>query len=315
MNGDQDLPSVRSGLKINVVKPVAVMKIIFARKFYNLMILIVGSFLFVACYRLAGFPSSTPLPQPTELAITPLPQGFQAGGLESIFVSQVSADGAEGDRCYTLYRFYSDGLALYTSNACFAKPPSNRRISEIESWFHRENQDLDRGDYYLLGNLIITRIVSYNDIFETTNLRTFQGEICNEKMVMHEPLVRGYSGIPSDLTQPVVEFYSLDPTSKSGEETVDNSCHVAGFKLLFRPSVALSGEKAEYQVQTDPGEICILVYTAPDGSISRAPGTGSIITNDEGICSWVWDLGDIEGKGTVTISIDQIKQDFDIEVR
>ncbi len=309
------MSSARSGTMIDEVNPVAVMKIIYARQFHNLLILIVGSFLFVACYRLAGYPSSTPLPQPTELATTPLPQGAQPGGLEKIFVSQVSDGGGQGSRCYNLYRFYSDGLALYASYACFEKPPSNRRISEIESWFHRENQDLDRGDYYHLDNLIITRIVSYNDILETTSLRTFQGEICNEKMVLQEPLVRGYSGIPSDLTQPVVEFFGLDPTSKSGEEAVDNSCHVAGFRLVFRPSVVLSGSQAEYQVQTDPGESCTLVYTTPDGSISQAPGTGSIIANNEGICSWLWDLGDIEGKGTVTISIDQIKQDFDIEVR
>jgi hypothetical protein len=90
---------------------------------------------------------------------------------------------------------------------------------------------------------------------------------------------------------------------------------VAGFKFLFRPIVVLSGERAEFQVQTDPGEVCTLAYTAPDGSISQSPGTGPIIANDEGICSWLWDLGDIEGKGIVTISIDQITQDLAIEVR
>jgi hypothetical protein len=61
--------------------------------------------------------------------------------------------------------------------------------------------------------------------------------------------------------------------------------------------------------------VCTLQYTAPDGSESRAAGTGAITAGAEGVCRWVWDLGDTPGIATVTVSIDEITQEFSIEIR
>ena len=280
------------------------------------LFLLIMSFLpLVACDQLGIFPTATPLPLPTELSTTSLPSGSQPGNLEAIYVSLASIDGGQGSRCHTLYRFYPDGLALYAKNSCFDTPPSDESRAEIEEWFHRENHDLDRGDYFLIDHGVFIRIVSYNDVFETTSLSSFQGEYCNEKMVLQEPLVRGYSGIPSELTQPVLEYALLETRGRPDGGRPGTAGQGAGFKILYRPSVAVAGNQAEYQVQTDPGETCVLVYTAPDGSPGPAMGTGEVVADDQGICTWTWEVGDLEGQGTVTVRIDQITQDFGIEVR
>jgi hypothetical protein len=291
------------------------------KRLKNFLIPILVYLLLIACDRLSILPTATPLPLPTELATTPLPQGralpqgSEPGTLDAIYVSQVSINGGQGSRCHTLYRFYPDGHVLYAPAACFDTPPSERSRSEIERWLNRENTDIDQGDYFQLDQRVFIRIVSTNDVLETINLRTFQGEYCNEKLVLQEPLVRGYSGVPSELTQPVLEFALLEKRGKPDGGSPDSACHVAGFKMLFRPSVALAGGQAELQVQTDPGETCILRYTAPDGSSSDAPGTGTITADSQGVCSWLWELGETEGNGTVTISIDQITQELNLEVR
>jgi hypothetical protein len=117
----------------------------------------------------------------------------------------------------------------------------------------------------------------------------------------------------ANLRQPVLEFIPVQITSP--QESLSADCHVAGFRLLFRPTVVLSGGRAEYRIQTDPGETCTLQYTAPDGVLTQAQGTGAIIADSQGICKWTWELGELEGDGLVTVTIDQITQDFSIEVR
>jgi hypothetical protein len=70
-----------------------------------------------------------------------------------------------------------------------------------------------------------------------------------------------------------------------------------------------------YEIQTDPGETCTLRYTAPDGTVLDSGGAGAVTADEAGVCRWRWQLGDQPGKATATVSIDQITQDFSLEVR
>lgn len=265
----------------------------------------------------------TPLPMPGELTTTPLPANSKAGGLEAVFVSRVSTAGSNESRCYKLYRFYPDGLALYSDFTCLDGGLRGENWPELDSWFKREDPNIDRGDYSLSASKIFVRIVSYNHVYETIELRNFQGEICQTKMVLQEPAVSGFSGIPSELTQPVLEFVQLAPPELSdltsqlpaGESSEEPSCHTAGFVILKRQTIGIAGNQAEYQIQTDPGERCSLRYSTPDGSASPAPGTGTITADSQGVCRWVWDLGDLAGEAQVNVGIDEIWQDFSLEVR
>jgi hypothetical protein len=293
----------------------------------DLLLLIITFLPLTACHRLGIWPTATPLPLPTELATTPLPQGSRPGGFEAVFRSLVSIDGEKDSRCYKMYRFYPDGLALYADLACFDRSPDPGGWLELDRWFNRENREVARGDYFLLGQQIWVRIVTYNSIYETTNLRSFQGQVCQDEMVLQEPAQTYYAGIPSELSQPVLEYVRLDITEPHRDTPAlwgaspmpgdhsQESCHVARFEIVKRPSIVLSGNQAEYQIQTDPGETCTLRYTAPDGVPSQAQGTGAITADSQGICQWNWEVGDLEGTATVTISIDKITQDFQIEVR
>ncbi len=256
----------------------------------------------------------TPLPLPTELATPPLPLESQPGGLEATFVSAVTVDGAGEERCFKLYRFYPDSLALYANFTCSAAAPSAAAWPEIDRWFRRDDHRIMRGDYYRLGHRIWIRIVGYDAVHEITYLRQFQGELCDADMVLQEPTVRGYAGVPSPLMQPVLEYMRISPAT-APDEAEGSNCRVAGFKILSRPSVTLAGGLVEFSIQTDPGEACELHFTKPDGSLSRAPGTGAITADGQGICHWEWELDAQTGKGLVTIRIDQITQDFALDIR
>jgi hypothetical protein len=282
-------------------------------KFRIVLILMAIQIPVLACTLFGVLPTATPLPLPTELATTPLPEGSQLGGLEATFVSAVSVDGMQDERCYKLYRFYPDGLVLYADFACLDATPSAENWSEINRWFHRENRDLPSGDYYSIDHRLWIRIVSYDSVHETAYLRSFQGEYCNDRMVLLEPAIDYYAGVPSDLTEPVLEYVRLQ--AGGVEYTPSGACHLASFKVLFRPSVVLAGGGARYQIQTDPGETCSLQFTTPDGTISQAQGTGTITADANGICTWIWDVGTVEGQGTVRVTIGKISQDYRIEIR
>lgn len=266
-----------------------------------------------ACYRMGILQTATPLPLPQELATTPPPEGSRLGGLEGVFISVVSIDGYKDERCYKLYRFYPDGVVLYAYLACFEAAPITKIWSALDRWFRRENPDAFRGDYYIQNHRIFIRVVTYDYVHETVHLRSFQGKYCNDEMVIQEPAVRGYSGVPSNLTQPVLEYIRLGVNP--AENPQPEGCRVAGFQLLRRPSVVIAGGQAGYRIRTDAGETCTLQYIPPDGKPSQAPGTGSITADSEGLCAWNWEVGTAEGIGTVTVTIDEISQEFSIEVR
>lgn len=292
-------------------------------KYQFLFLLVLMSLLAIGCNQPGLWVEPTPLPMPDELTTTPLPANSKAGGLEAVFVSRVSTAGSNESRCYKLYRFYPDGLALYSDFTCLDGGLRGENWPELDSWFKREDPNIDRGDYSLSASKIFVRIVSYNHVYETIELRNFQGEICQTKMVLQEPAVSGFSGIPSELTQPVLEFVQLAPPELSdltsqlpaGESSEEPSCHTAGFVILKRQTIGIAGNQAEYQIQTDPGERCSLRYSTPDGSASPAPGTGTITADSQGVCRWVWDLGDLAGEAQVNVGIDEIWQDFSLEVR
>jgi hypothetical protein len=92
-------------------------------------------FLLMACGRPAWWSAGEPRPLPTGLAAAPPPPGAQAGGLDAAYSSAASSAGAAGARCYKLYRFYPDGLALYAGLACFEEGQATG--TEIERWFER----------------------------------------------------------------------------------------------------------------------------------------------------------------------------------
>ncbi len=262
--------------------------------------------------------SVTPLPQPTELAITPLPENSQLGGLEGIFISTVSIAGAQPERCYKLYRFYRDGEVLYADMTCFDPSSNARSWAQIDAWFNRENSQILHGDYYKVAERIWIRVVGYDSIHEETYLRSFQGTYCNGQIVLQEPTNKTYSGVPSELTQPVLEYIQIqapDSSNASPEGGESNLCNLSGFRFLFRPLVVVSGGEALFQVQTSPNETCTLQYTTPDGQLRQALGTGTITANQHGICEWKWEVGLEEGKATVNITIDHISQDLDLDIR
>ena len=264
------------------------------------------------------FNPATPLPNPTELATTPLPENSQPGGIEGIFISTVSIPGAQPERCYKLYRFYQDGLVIYADFACFDPSSNARTWAEIDRWFNRENSQVLYGDYHKLAQHIWIRVVGYDSIFEETYLRSFQGAFCNGQMVLQEPTVKTYSGVPSELTQPVLEYIKLQESNSSKlspEIDESNLCSLSGFRFIFRPLVVISGGEALFQVQTSPGETCSLQYTTPGGQRRQAQGAGTITADQGGLCEWKWEVGPEEGTASVNITVDQISQDLELEIR
>lgn len=289
-------------------------------KLRGLVFLVIALLTLTSCLRTAAAP---PL---ALLATTPFPEGSQTGGLDGIFVSLESSAGAKQARCHSLYRFHPDGVVLYTSFSCFDTPPGAEDRVTIERWFHQDNVEISRGDYARLGQRLWIRVVAYDSIHETTNLRSFQGAICGDEMVLQEPAVLTYSGVPSPLTQPVQEYARLGtsgflagmpPSSKRQTSTQESPavCQLSGFKILQRAFITLDGGSARFEVQTSPGETCSLVYTAPDGVPIQAPGSGTISADGQGICSWMWEVGNQEGQATVNITIGDISQNFALEIR
>ncbi|HSQ25791.1 MAG TPA: hypothetical protein VLM80_01580 [Anaerolineales bacterium] len=264
-----------------------------------------------------GNPAAT-IPHPTELSTTPFPENSQPGGLEGIYISTISIAGAQPERCYKLYRFYQDGLVIYADFTCF-EPSSNARTwAEIDRWFTPKNQQVLQGDYHIREQRIWIRVVGYDAVHEETYLRSFQGAHCNGQLVLQEPTVKIYSGVPSEITQPVLEYIKLQ--NPSSAQTTPNSsesasCRLAGFRFISRPLAVVDGGEALFQVQTNPGQACTLQYTTPGGLLSLTPGTGAITADQRGICEWKWEVGPEEGPATVNISIGHISQDLELNIR
>ncbi len=278
------------------------------RSFSLILVLIM---LLSACVPPMFRPQPTPLPLPTELASTPLPANAQPGTLDSTFVSLASTAGAGKERCYKLFRFYPDGMVVYANFSCFENPPGIETWQDVYAWFNRENKYLYRGDYFTAGDQIWIRIVQFNPITERITLRNFQGQYCDNDMVLQEPAVRDYSGVPSPITQPVLEFANIRPLAPHNSE----DCEITRFTILFRSYITLSGGESQFEVQTRPFETCTMDYTPPVGERSSSPIQTSVIADDQGICRWQWAVGDQVGIATITITIGAITQQFAIDIR
>ena len=277
----------------------------------------------LACNRLSIFPTATPLPLPTELATTPIPEGSQLGGLEATFVSVESAAGVKNTQCYALFRFYQDGLVLGTSQRCLDVPTGELRWSDLSAWFTRDKADslIMRGDYFIRDHSLLIRAVYHHPIQHTTSLRTYYGAFCDNEMVLVQDIHPAPLG-----GMPIQDYIRLDPAPttevtalhQTGSTSLDLTplpCHVTSFKFLHRTDITLVSSLAQYQIQTDPGVSCTLRYVTPDGRDSSDKGLGTIIADSQGICNWQWDVGDAAGDGIATVTIDEITQDFTIEIK
>jgi hypothetical protein len=286
-------------------------------KFTRQVSFLIQAILCLALVGCQGNPTAT-LPHPTQLATTPLPENSQLGGLEGIFISAVSTAGAQPERCYKLYRFYQDGLVIYAEFVCLEPSSNSKTWVEIDRWFNRENPQVLRGDYYMIEQHIWIRVVGYDPVHENTYLRSFQGTHCNGQMVVQEPTEAYFSGVPSELTQPVLEYTKLqDPASAQTppDNSESPSCRLAGFRFISRPTIVVDSGQALFQVQTSPGQACTLQYTTPGGVLSQASGTGTTTADPSGICKWKWEVGSEEGTAMVKITIDKISQDLELEIR
>jgi hypothetical protein len=43
-------------------------------------------------------------------------------------------------------------------------------------------------------------------------------------------------------------------------------------------------------------------------------GTGTISADEQGVCAWIWEVGDVAGDGVVTVTIDEFEQAYLIVV-
>jgi hypothetical protein len=273
----------------------------------RILILSVFALLMVSC-----LPPTIPIPQPTEIALTPLPEGSRQGSVDAIFISRASAAGQGKERCHALIRLYPDGRALRADNSCF-KSPAEQDLSAVQGWFEIQNSPFQQGDYFVRDSRIWIRIVEYNSILETMSLRSFQGELCGNRLVLQEPELAWYAGVPSPITQPVLEYDRLAGEQMSEPPPAD--CHAAGFNILFRPAASLAGGKAQVDIATDPHQPCTLQYIPPPGAAAGSEEVYRITADSQGLCRWLVDLGDTTGVARFIISIDEITQQFSLDVR
>ncbi len=286
-------------------------------------ILILISTILSACVGIENLFQPTPLPMPQELNATPLPADSTPGGLEDVFISRVSEAGQQPERCYTLYRFYPDGLALYSKFSCFKNPPSAEDLSTVQDWLNRENPRLWRGDYSLQQNRIFIRITVHDVVHEITSLRYFQGSICEGQMVLQEPAVTTYAGLPSALNQPVLEYTALKNLSIQPSEIPpanrknrsQTTCVPPSFMIIRRPYITLINGQSLLEIQTNPQEVCTLTYLNPAGETLLSAADGTIRADGQGLCRWLFEIGNVRGTGTLTLQIGEITQSLSIDIR
>ncbi|MCX7975579.1 MAG: hypothetical protein N2646_00765 [Bellilinea sp.] len=241
--------------------------------------------------------------------------------MDEIFISRVSSAGKQPERCYKLFRFYPDGLVLYSGLSCFENLPGSKDLPAIQRWLNREDPTFFRGDYSLQQNRIFLRVTVHDYVREVTSLRYFQGNICNGQMVLQEPAVLTYAGLPYDLNQPVLEYLALsvssdqNQTEDSRKNRRETACEYVGFKIIRRPSIGFINRQALLEIQTNPHQACTLTYANPAGEILLSPAEGTIRADEEGLCRWLFEIGSITGNGTLIVQIGEITQSLQIEIR
>lgn len=124
---------------------------------------------------------------------------------------------------------------------------------------------------------------------------------------------------PTITNTPTITFTPTDtPTPlPTSTPTLDPYNLSKPFVILNYTSVAYPKDDAHARIITKPGSNCYIVYTLPSGTQSSAAGLGNTIANDNGICSWFWNIGfnTNSGIGYVTINVDGYVESFPIEIK
>lgn len=71
----------------------------------------------------------------------------------------------------------------------------------------------------------------------------------------------------------------------------------SGFEIVSISTVSYRGGTASAEIKTQPGTTCALGFTLPSGKLSEAGGTGPDTADEDGICSWAWNISFAMGTG------------------
>ena len=78
----------------------------------------------------------------------------------------------------------------------------------------------------------------------------------------------------------------------------------SGFELIAIDKVAYRGGEASAQVKTQPGSDCALGFILPSGTLSQVGGTGPATADENGYCSWTWNVASNVNPGWGSIYIE-----------
>ncbi len=90
-----------------------------------------------------------------------------------------------------------------------------------------------------------------------------------------------------------------------------------GFDLISFDEVAYRGGTASAQIQTQPGTGCALGFILPSGILSQAGGLGPRTADENGYCSWTWEIaGNVNpGWGSIYIEAGGDSETYPIEIK
>lgn len=90
-----------------------------------------------------------------------------------------------------------------------------------------------------------------------------------------------------------------------------------GFDLISIDEVAYRGGTASAQIQTQPGTGCALGFILPSGILSQAGGLGPRTADENGYCSWTWEIaGNVNpGWGSIYIEAGGDSETYPIEIK
>ncbi len=90
-----------------------------------------------------------------------------------------------------------------------------------------------------------------------------------------------------------------------------------GFDLISIDEVAYRGGTASAQIQTQPGTECALGFILPSGILSQAGGLGPRTADENGYCSWTWEVASNvnPGWGSIYIEAGGDSETYPIEIK
>jgi hypothetical protein len=76
------------------------------------------------------------------------------------------------------------------------------------------------------------------------------------------------------------------------------------------------GGGAHATIQTAPGASCTIKYYTPAGTLSTAQGLAPQSADQDGMCSWFWNIGSRTkpGTGRIIITANGVTQQFPITI-